>query len=247
MKHALTSPPSVNSPEPPWKRVKVDEPEKPENPEMDNTDPGDITAVSIETMQNECIARVEFSFEHLKVRIGVGHQCWIFNPTESDLRVPAHKVFLSYHKGSWSHPKSKKKEETTEFDVVYALADATQLVWLKGKPQTLGSVIVEQRKTNPAANICYHEVHEDPQPGCPWHFTLKQTGAGIIFKTVAAPLNATASSAASMVPASKWDDRCVCIAWHVHWLLKGLSPIRPVVITTKELHIKSGCALKLTH
>eukprot|EP00971_Amphidinium_carterae_P341841 6480884-Amphidinium_carterae.1 len=53
------------------------------------------------------------------------------------------------------------------------------------------------------------------------------------------------NNAAKRLPVAKWTSSYTNVVWRVRWGTQGLTPVRPVVVTSRALLVKAGKAVTL--
>ena len=156
--------------------------------------------------------------------------------------------------------KSKKDDdqpkEVTDADVLFQLTDANSSISFGGKVVTVGSVVLERRSSNgPDATVQYHKICDQPSSGKPGWFAL-ELATHIYFRAEDVPSKGEEGVAkiphhhlAGCLKADVWDTPGSQVVWAMKWsptALKGLTPIRPMVVATTDLKIPAHSALELT-
>ena len=113
-----------------------------------------------------------------------------------------------------------------------------------GTPTKLRDVITEKRVSDVNCRICYHQL--DDLVDDPGNFSVLQQFA-VCFITDSAEKDATEISQFNFgmktSSVAAWNDHCTQILWIVRWTTKGLQPVKPVVVITKEVILPTGRAL----
>ena len=135
----------------------------------------------------------------------------------------------------------------------FQFADSDALVRMGSQLVTLNTLITEKQRTKfDEAVVRYHEMTPSPRPGLPTHFTLKcvqqcffqiepfkvqQEGSDQEFKVEFCHLG-------SALPQKVWDSsEILLVTWHVKWTIKGLSPIRPLIVLREAVSIPAESAI----
>lgn len=208
----------------------------------------------------------------LSVIIGLNRRIFIKNGSEQEQLVPAGTIIAGWYKGKfWLYKrdsagqapakKSKKSSgeeitEMTDADVLFTLQDAESVVAVNGKPLTLSQLFAERRKTHPEAGVQYHKLHDKPLPDKPGFFTL-ELEVHICFRGEDVPSKAEGDGVAKVamhhlagcLKASDWDTPSSHVIWAVKWSAtagKGLTPVRPMVMTKVPLRVPAKSAVELT-
>ena len=114
-------------------------------------------------------------------------------------------------------------------------------------------VVNEKRKEDPNAKVAYHELETDPtglEAGS-FKVNLKHR---VYFVPLAAAEegNDDGSKMSQMsfgctVPKSVWCESQVAqVIWATKWSLNGLTPVRPLVVSTEDISLAPGKAICVT-
>ena len=209
----------------------------------------------------------------LSIVLGINRRIFIKNSSGQEQKLPSGTVIAGWFKGKFwhyrrdgssgqAHAKKSKKSaeeeitETTDADVLFSLKDASSVVAVNGKAITLAELFAERRKTHPDAAVQYHKLQDKPSPGAPGWFEL-QTEVSIYFRGEDIPAKGEEQGVpklpmhhlAGAVKASCWNTPVSQVTWAVKWSqtsAKGLTPVRPMVLTTVPLLIPPKSAAELT-
>ena len=207
----------------------------------------------------------------LSIVLALGRRIFIKNTSASTQVVPAGSIIAGWFKGKfWHHrdgqeepkgKKAKKKDEeapaeVTDADVLFSLADADSVVSFSGKTVKLLDVVSEKRKVQADACVQYHKMSDQPTPGVPQWFSL-ETLVSIYFRSDDIPAKSEQEGIpkipmhhlAGCVKAADWDTPASHVIWAVKWSTsagKGLTPVRPMVVTKFEVTIAANSAVELT-
>ena len=142
----------------------------------------------------------------------------------------------------------------SESDVPFKLTDNLDMVVLGSKMLPLRQVIADRQKASPAGknNVLYHEVKDHPVEGDAGYQTLTTkhimvwrpaSGATVTDKGQYTTMDH--KSAAASVPTSKWDGTYSGVVWQVKWMMQGLAPVRPFILTIADIQVPPQKALCL--
>ena len=172
------------------------------------------------------------------------------------------KFWHNQRSGTGESAAKKKKDqedsqEVTAADVLYVLENADSLVSFKGTPVSVGSLVEQRRQASQSDAIQYHTKQDRPSPGKPGWFELSLDSM-IYFRAEDIPTKAAEEEGgvpkvpmhhlAGCMGADDWQTSASQVVWAVKWSevdSKGLTPVRPMVITTRELKIPAKSALEL--
>lgn len=207
----------------------------------------------------------------LSIVIALNQRVFIKNTSGQEQTLPAGTVIAGWFKGKfWHHrrdgsgePHTKKNKKTaeeeisevTDADVLFSVKDAGDTVAVNGKPYKLLDLFNDKRKTHPDASVQYHKLQDKPSPGNPGWFTL-QTEAQIYFRGEDVPTkteengvpNIVLHHLAGCIKASAWETMASHVIWAVKWSQtagKGLTPVRPMVMTKIPLRVPAKSAVEL--
>ena len=211
------------------------------------------------------------SKQGLSIVIGLNHRVFLKNGTDKEQSLGSGTVIAGWFKGKfWHHrgdeepqqAKKRKKEQETvneisDADVLYQLEGAGSEVSYNGKIVKLADIMAEKRVSMPDVGIQYHKVVDKPIPGSPGWFELELQHS-IYFRSENIPTKAGEDNAtpkialhhlAGCMKASHWDTPASRVVWAVKWsptASKGLTPVRPMVVTKRALTVPPKSALELT-
>ena len=196
----------------------------------------------------------------LVVKVTIGQGVFLENTVTSDESIKAGVVLCGYYKGKFWSPDSTSEAPSEKADVTFRLTSNLDHVMLNSKYQPLGDIIKAKRQLTPAdAHVSYHELIDSPTPTDASAFKLEPNKMTVYFKVADFPAVKTeegegeaklmipAAHLAGAIPEKVWrDSQLAEIVWAVKWpavAAKGLQPIRPMVVTSKEFVIKSKTAV----
>lgn len=203
--------------------------------------------------------------------LALNQRIFVVNSSDKSQALPAGSVLAGWFKGRFWHlqrsstgesttKKRKQGDEPTEVseaDVLYCLQDADTAVSFKGKQTTVMALIAQRRAASQGEAIQYHSKQDKPQTGNPGWFTL-QLEASIYFRAEDIPTKGEVAEGqtpkipmhhlAGCLPASAWETSASQVVWAVKWSdveRKGLTPVRPMVMTMRALTIPPNSAMEL--
>ena len=175
---------------------------------------------------------------------------YLVNEGHVDTLVNAHTSLAQYYKGTWLSRKDKATENSPD-TVPFCLESESDLVHHGGKVKTLKQVLEDQRQEDPTkVKVAYHTLEDAPTVDSPGGFKLTRKYMHH-WKFENCPMKAETTTvsqghAAGLVVPEQWKDfNVTCIIWVMRWTAKGLTPVRPFIITTKDIEIKSHTAVEL--
>ena len=194
--------------------------------------------------------------------IAVGKRIFICNRNTTDpLQCSTGTHIAGYYKGKWHMRKEKGQGSADDgprpSDVVFHVKDADSLVFLDGKLQTLEAVVAAKRAVSPLeVKILYHDLKEKPRSdNAKWFETVLKFST--LFRPESAPVkeeqkekngvevNLPYTSLAGCLDPGHWDTKLSKVVWCVKWTDRGLSPVRPIVMLTKNFQVPPGQAIEL--
>ena len=197
----------------------------------------------------------------LVVKVTIGQGVFLENTSSTDESIKAGVVLCGYYKGKFWSPDSTSEEPSEKSDVRFILQSDSDCVMLNSKYQQLSDIIKAKRHLTPAdAHVSYHEIIDTPTPTNASAFKLEPKKMTVYFKVTDFPasvkseegeskLMIPAAHLAGTVPEKVWrDSKLADIAWAVKWpavASKGLQPIRPMVVTSKQFVVKSKTAVMI--
>lgn len=206
----------------------------------------------------------------LSIVIGLNHRVFLKNGSEKEQSLASGTVIAGWFAGKfWHHrgddaghqAKKRKKEEAitevTEADVLYQLDGAGSEVSYNGKVVKLADIMAEKRKSMPDVGVQYHKVIDKPVPGNPGWFELELLHS-IYFRTEDVPTKAGEDGAtpkialhhlAGCMKWTHWATPSSHVVWAVKWsptAAKGLTCVRPMVVTKRAIIIPARSAIELT-
>ena len=122
------------------------------------------------------------------------------------------------------------------------------------KPNSIGELVEDLRRTKGVARIRYHKVIEAPLAEDPAYFRLEcvtnvfwnmdnlkwdedaETKDRVVLQ----------SGLAAAFPIGTWKSSVVDVSWMVRWTAAGLTPIKPVVLFTRDLTVQAGLAVLIS-
>ena len=204
----------------------------------------------------------------LSVVLALNQRVFVKNTSDQPQGLPSGTVLAGWFKGKFWHyqrsgtgePKRKKRkedqpDEVTDADVLFCLEDADSLVSFKGKPVCLGNLVQQRRDASRSDALQYHTKQDKPSPGKPGWFKCTLDSM-IYFRAEDIPVKSEDGGTpkipihhlAGCMKASEWETTASKVIWAVKWSdveSKGLTPVRPMVVTSREIKIPSQSAVEL--
>ena len=138
-------------------------------------------------------------------------------------------------------------------NVPFHLNNTSELVYDGSKLKTIGQMLEERRKNNPAAKCCvvYHTLKDAPTDDNPGYQTMEVKHAMIWRPEEGAPIieiegkqTMDYKHAAASIPVKMWNTNLSQVMWSVKWTTSGLTPVRPSVVLRRPLKLKAGTAVQ---
>jgi hypothetical protein len=183
--------------------------------------------------------------------VRAGHEMYIVNTSsDSTSSWQAGSTIAGFGKGEW---KTKARvdgqvaayDDTKEF--LFTLESSNDNVMLGNVLKTLRQVVEEKRSTNPDVKICYHKINDTPQGSDPGAFGLDRSNDIFFVPSVSADSTPSVgqSAVARIVPIGSWTRGIAGLTWVVKWTAKGLMPIRPQIVSFRQLTVTPGHAVRV--
>lgn len=208
----------------------------------------------------------------LSVVLALNQRIFVKNTSDKTQVLASGTVLAGWFKGRFWHlqrsdsgesANKKRKQsndeptEVSEADVLYQLQDADSTVSFKGKESTVMALVAARRAASQGEAIQYHSKHDKPQAGKPGWFTL-ELESYIYFRAEDVPTKGEVKEGeapkipmhhlAGCLPASAWETCASHVVWAVKWSeveKKGLTPVRPMVMTSRAVTIPPNSAMEL--
>ena len=192
------------------------------------------------------------------VVVVVGQKVWLTNTDTSPRLLKKGNIISGFQSGKFWVKKPDGADPEAK-DILFNLTDCTDHIMLGNAYQTVGDVIATKRAASPAdAHIGYHEIRDAPTTENPGFFNMKRK-FDCYFKPeplkvkseqeqAGGPVNIPASQLASSIPAEEWKSWATEVTWMTRWpptASKGLQPVRPIVLMTRDLVIPQQSAVQL--
>ena len=137
----------------------------------------------------------------------------------------------------------------------FLLEGSSDMILHNNELTTVKDVMDAKRKTDPLAKVAYHKLvetnGEDHELGA---FSLTQEH-DVYFHPVGHALDADGDAqdsrkpnqnfAACLIPHKLWETYTTAVEWAAKWAVNGLTPMRPVVVMTRDVELAPGRALEL--
>ena len=194
----------------------------------------------------------------IHVIIVVGQKICFKNTGNSPQLLKKGSIVAGFQAGKFWVKKPSGEQQPSQKDVLFQLTDCDEGILLGSAYQTVGSVIATKRQASPAdAHIAYHELQESPTAENPTHFKLCMKHEcyfrveDLKIKGEADPnkeQNIPANHIAGAIPADSWNTWATKVGWLTRWpptASKGLQPVRPVILMSRDLLIPESSTVKL--
>ena len=222
-----------------------------------------IDSMALGSLPTLCYEAKVTANPKLMLKVTIGQGVFLENPTDTDESIKAGVVLCGYYKGKFWSPDSTGEEPSEKSDVIFRVSSNNDHVMFNSKWVTLGEIIRAKRELTPTgAIVSYHDLSDCPTPEDPSAFRFEPKKMTVYFKVAdfhasvkaeegdggdSSKLMIPAAHLAGTVPAKVWDGSALAeITWAVKWpavAAKGLQPVRPMVVTSKEFVIKSKTAV----
>ena len=138
-------------------------------------------------------------------------------------------------------------EPDTKPGIKFSIEDTEECIIVGGSVRTLANVLEEKWKTDPSAGVCYNKLIAGDEPG---FYKLEPTHlVKFVFDTKADESQEDSKCSlfdvGSKVPAQEWETCCTGVVWHMRWTTRGLQPAKPQIITSCELNLPAGRAVRM--
>ena len=175
------------------------------------------------------------------LKVLTGGKAIITNTIHNELHMPAGSVVAGFGKGDWKL-EGRDADINTDTMLLYQLQTMDDMVLMGQKYMSVADAIKPKRARNPMVKLMYHTMHSIAD-GPAGSFSVTQDH-NVFFAPESAGVNADDSgdeklqqSIGALVPRKAWDSHCLSIIWAVKWTANGLSPVRPVVVLTKDVSL----------
>ena len=138
----------------------------------------------------------------------------------------------------------KDGSDAPEKSIHFKISSQDDLVVLNGIVMDVGSVVREERKKRPDAQICYHSIkvdEADPQKFC---IDLTHYVVFIPKAEGLADKDFNCNNIAVKEELKVWNTSVLHTLWVVRWTAKGLMPVKPTVHLTGSLTLLPGKACR---
>ena len=179
--------------------------------------------------------------------IAPGHCFYLKNPSERQVELPAGLVVAEFFKGKWGNEIVAGKES-----ILFELQGSADCVKVSTSFNSLENLITEKQKTKmDEAQVRYHTIvaaPNDKNPGC---FTLtREQDVFFVLDPLPAPEDEKGAAQVehahigSAIPIEVWK-KFFLLTWICKWTIRGLSPIKPVVVLQTALSLPPMSAVKI--
>ena len=175
------------------------------------------------------------------LKVLTGGKAVITNTLHNELHMPAGSVVAGFGKGDWKL-EGRDADINTETMLLYQIQTMDDMVLMGTKYMTVADAIKPRRARNPMVKLMYHTMHSITDgPAGSFSVSLDHK---VFFAPDSAGVSAEDNgeeklqqTIGSLVPRKAWDSHCLSIIWAVKWTANGLSPVRPVVVLTKDVSL----------
>ena len=176
-----------------------------------------------------------------------GHVFYINNPSERELQLQPGLAIAEFFKGKWTNAADPQKAS-----IQFVLQDSRDHVKLGQSFKPVDELLAERKKIKfDEAKIRYHDMRPAPLQDDPSHFVLS---ANQVVFFVLEPLPATTEDNTaykvewphfgSALPPEVWS-KVFLLTWFCKFTIRGLSPVRPVVVLKSCVVVPPHSAVRL--
>ena len=229
------------------------DPEHPRPPVVDETASKRAkTDVSATVMPNDALPDTfihETAIPKTKaiLLVAPGYTFYIKNPSEREIKLEAGVAVAEFFKGKWANARSDEKES-----VQFSLTSSDNFVKVGAALKTVEQFVSAKKNVNfDEAKVRYHDAQAFPLAHNPRHFKLVSNQV-VFFVLEPLPMQtnekgsftADFSHIGSAIPVEVWS-KVFRITWYCKWTIRGLSPLRPVVVLRDSLILPPHSASKM--
>ena len=181
---------------------------------------------------------------------------WLMNMSGAKVTVGKGTTLAQFGHGAFKHVARGPEGRAGEADpqsILFSLDHDGDLVFHLGNLMSLGEVLSASAGSRSSVDVCYHSTTQSPTAENPAAFKLirkhdlyykPQPKASAEEKLSLEMKGTTALAGLVAAENLKFHD-IGQVVWAVKWVTKGLSPIRPLVVTVAAFDLEAGTAVKL--
>ena len=193
----------------------------------------------------------------LVLRVCQDQSWWVMNMSEGKVSVAAGTTVAQFGHGAFKHVARGPEGQAGEADpqsVLFALNEDSDQVIDWGKLASVGEVVAGAAGSRSSVEICYHAMTENPTADNAAGFKLTrkhdlyykpQPRATAEEKLSLEMKGTTAIAGLVAVETLTGFRQNSQVLWAVKWVTKGLSPIRPMVVTTVAMELEANTAVRV--
>ena len=200
------------------------------------------TASLPESLTEVKLASVKMSKDLLVLAKRVGGVFSISNPSEDHASIPKGSMLLGFGKINFRQLKNDSIAFDPQLDFMFDPDSSEYMVALESlELKTLKELVSKQAetKTKADAKICYHDFEDVPGDTAAFKL-LRKIDVVCRCKDDNQQGAVTPGSFGYLSSFAMWNTSWTKVVWVCKWSSNGLTPIRPVVITTATVDIAPG-------
>ena len=170
------------------------------------------------------------------------------NINDNEVIIPSLISLACFYKGSWISRKDNKGPGGSV--IPFAIESETDVIHYAGRLQQVKTVLEQQRTDDPTkVKIAYHVIEDAPTVGDPGALKISQKYEHH-WKYEKCPVKDEITEVqhahvASLILPEQWQTSMTSISWVMRWTAKGLTPVRPMVVTTRDIKIDAKTVVEL--
>ena len=167
---------------------------------------------------------------------------YLYNNTDGICTLKKGTVVANFFRGKWLSGYTPLEHDQSAV-VPFVLEGSNDTILLGTDMRSLGDVVESMRPIDPMkAKVAYHELCDKPSAEDMKAFALVlkhhhawKSDAG----TRPSSTNLLVQACAGWVPYKQWNNGLTALTWSSKWTVKGLTPIRPVVVSKHSIVFKA--------
>ncbi|CAE7411756.1 unnamed protein product [Symbiodinium sp. CCMP2592] len=169
---------------------------------------------------------------------------YICNKTSQSATVLQHVVLAAFGRGKWTQTPKQGV-----LNIPFELTTTDDVVMIDNKVLDLKQVLKDHQRAGEVM-VAYHKT--TPKPGVTDDYDLKKEH-NVVFlpeenqvpQENGVPKYTQGNLALAVTP-SKWETKGTGLKWTCRWTVTGLTPVRPLVLTTADIVLPAQKALLLS-
>ncbi len=204
----------------------------------------DATVVTGSKLEECAVTNVKGAAQGLTLSVRVGPRIFLVNMSGAEVTMSSGMMVACFGKGGFKLARGGNLPEG-DFAIQFQLAGHETKVLFNSTLMTLGEVVGQRQATHPDCKIAYHTMQ--PLAESPGDFSCESQYEIFFVPEKCVDNTATQMNIGAKVGQVKpWLSTCTSLVWSVRWTGKGLGPLRPVIVLTKDLELPSGRCVCLT-